>query len=534
MGKNAIIHNMTTTHKTDSEYVYADVFAQNLISDTEYAMLCNGFLPAWARNWITREFGGIPSRVRKELVSAAQETKYEPDTAIAIVFSTIAQHKSLRKWATANLKKSYQSITPAVKVDNKWLDAQFTVWPPYAKPDKRAGAINGTIHHVPARYVFKHKEIRVDLGVKQGDWNAVMHTNPNSAMQAVATRLGRRVNGDFNKVAQQIVGDDDLIVTSTTAKVGNQWVILLSMMRDPKKTISQFAVTEAGGVISGDVNNPASSISETEYALIKGGIEEGDEQSLHYGYEFDQGLQAQLMMEDMNDKLNADTMSPSMLTAMDIAAEMGDMMAFMSDSPVVRDEYLELVDVKIAKTIEELVGRYKINQPLASESAIRSKAIYVAHLMHEELVEAIEDAQRYVLNSQTQRDFFTMKGSITARARFFGVPSSYERVNMPAKNPSYDGYYLPVTEYVEPKGKTTEIDQRPSAFPVMPLRESFVGRHGTVCVNANGARATAPAKKPTALTTATMSTRLASIVSAIALTGDIKKSIGLTKKLRVG
>jgi len=516
---------MTTTHTTDSDYVCADVFAQNLISDHEYSMLCNGYLPTYARTWITQEFGGIPSRVRRALVKVAQETPYQPDTAISIVYGIITQHKSLKKWIAANLKKSYQSIEPAKKVGNQWVDAQFTLWPPYMKPDAKSSQVNGTVHHVPARYVFKHKDIRVDLGSKDGKWNPVMHGNPNSAMQAVATRLGRRVGGDFNKVAQQLIGDEDLIVTSTTAKVGNQWVVLLSMMRDPQKTMSRFAVTESGGVISGDLHNPASSISETEYALIKGSVEEGDEETADYGYEFDEGLQAQLMLEDMSDKLDAETMSPTMFAVMDLASENDELIDFMSSSPVVDDTYLEIIDEKIEQAAKELVARYRLAAPNAPEHDIHNKAIYVARWMYEELEEAVMDAQRYVISVQPKQDFFTMKGSVRAKTRFFGVPSSYERVYMPAKNPVNDSTFLPVTEYVAPQGKVTEVDQLPPAFPAVAPKAQFRGKPSSICVNSNGNKATAPAKVKQSLSAANMSPRLAKVVFALELTNNLRQSV---------
>lgn len=520
-----------TTHTTDSLAGFAAPFDQNLISETEYNQLRTGLLPQYARKWIVKAFGGVPSRVRRQLVEAACEEPYHPQIAISIVFGVIASHKSLEKWKAANLRKSYQSISVSRKVDGKWHDLETCLWPPYERPTTRSGLVNNTVYHRPARYIFKHGNIRVDLGTQDGRYSPIQHNNPNSAMQSVATRLGRSLSGDWVKVAQKIVGDDDLIATSTSMRVGNQWVVLITMMRDPKITPASYHVGMEGNVITADGNNPASSITEVEYALIKGIIEEEDEHACGYSYEFTEEHQAQLMVNAESDNLDEETMTPTELLVRELAAENEDLIDFMSGSPTYQSEdYIALLDQRVEQTAKQLMYRYKGNV---------NKAFYVARMMHMDDYEALEECQTYCLSAEEHKPLFTMKGTTIHRKRFFGVPSAYNGSPfMPASIPFSqtkflssvpNGHMTAKQAYKLNSGIQRKLVKREGS----PSGASIIKRmkipYNYEYVDAYGNRGTTPAKKPTQFSLQDHP-RLAAIVSAFALTGSLPKALKVVKR----
>ena len=513
----------TTQHNTENYAGFAGLHDQNLVSEQEYAHLRTGLLPQYARRWIVKEFGGVPSRIRRQLMEVANEEPYHPQTAISIIFGVISSYKSLEKWKAANLRKSHQSISVSSKVNGKWVDLETTLWPPYEKPTTRSGQVNNTIYHRPARYLFKHGSIRVDLGTQDGRFSPILHNNPNSAMQSVATRLGRAIGGDFNRVAQQIVGNDDLIATSTAMRVGNQWIVLVTMMRDPKLTPASYHVGMEGNVSSADENNPASSVSEVEYALIKGIIEEDDsEHSLNYCYEFDGDHQAQIMIEDMSDKLDQTTMTPTELLVKEIAEENGDLIDFMSGASTFQSQdYHDIIDQRVEQTAMRLISKYDGNV---------NKAFYVARLMHEEQYEALEDTQSYCVGVNVEKSFFSMKGSNVARCRFFGIPSTYPKAFMPAPNPFSQTKYLASTEYVAPVQKYSAPLPQTIADP-QPTKiiTGMVVKPNTAYINRDGVRGIAP-QVPQRKFSLQDNPKLAAIVSAFALTGSLPKAIKTTKR----
>ena len=513
-----------TTHDTTENYAgFAGLHDQNLISEQEYAHLRTGLLPQYARKWIVKEFGGVPSRIRRQLMEVASEEPYHPQTAISIVFGVIASYKSLEKWKAANLRRSHQSISVSSKVNGKWNDLETTLWPPYERPTTRSGLVNNTVYHRPARYVFKHGSIRVDLGAQDGRFSPIMHNNPNSAMQSVATRLGRAIGGDFNRVAQQIVGNDDLIATSTAMRVGNQWIVLITMMRDPKLTPASFHVTMEGTVKSTDVHHPANSVSEVEYALIKGIIEEDDsEQSLNYCYEFDGDHQAQLMIEAMSDNLDPETMTPTELLVMELAAENEDLIDFMSGASTFQSQdYHDLLDMRVEQTAMRLIHKYEGNV---------NKAFYVARLMHSDDYDALEDTQAYCVGLNVEKSFFTMKGSNVARCRFFGIPTAYPKAFMPAPNPFSQTKYLASTEYVAPQQKYSDpLPQTLSDPQPTQIITGMVVKPNSSYVNRDGVRGIAP-QAPERKFSLQDNPKLAAIVSAFALTGSLPKALKASKR----
>jgi hypothetical protein len=512
-----------TTHNTENYAGFAGLHDQNLVSEQEYALLRMGILPEYARKWVIKEFHGVPSRVRRQLVEIANEEPYHPQISISIIFGVISSYKSLEKWKKDNLRKSYQSISVSSKVNGKWVDLETTLWPPYEKPTTRSGQVNNTIYHRPARYLFKHGSIRVDLGTQDGRFSPILHNNPNSAMQSVATRLGRAIGGDFNRVAQQIVGNDDLIATSTSMRVGNQWIVLVTMMRDPKLTPASFHVTMEGKVKSTDAHHPANSVSEVEYALIKGIIEEEDsEQSSNYCYEFDGDHQAQMMIEAMSDNLDAETMTPTELLVMELAAENEDLIDFMSGASTFQSQdYHDLLDMRVEQTAMRLMHKYEGNV---------NKAFYVARLMHSDDYDALEDTQAYCVGLNVEKSFFTMKGSNVARCRFFGIPSTYPKMFMPAPNPFSQTKFLASTEYIAPVQKVspplaqTLTDPKPTKT-ITPM----MVKANTAYINRDGVRGIAP-QVPQRKFSLQDNPKLAAIVSAFALTGSLPKAIKTTKR----
>jgi hypothetical protein len=521
---------MTITNTTEEPYVYADSYGQNLISDTEYAMLQRGFLPPYVRNWVVNSLGAVPSRLRRELQAICNEEKYDPRAAIAIVFCCIERQKSIRKWVSNNLRKSYQSIDPAVKVGGKWVDAMFTQFPPF----KGGLTKNNTFKHVPARYVFKHGDIRVDLGTQEGKFSPVLHDNPTSAMQAVATRLGRRINGDWTHIVKALCNNDDLVGTTVTAKIGNQWVVLITPMRDAKITPSRFAVTEAGEVITGDVHNQAASISEVEYSLIKGLIrEEDDEMAVDYGFEFDESHQAQFMMEYNGEKMDESTMTPTELIMMDLAAENGELIDFMTNGAV-KDEWVDLIHERVKQRSKELYQKYMVGaKGHVNEAEIARISEMEAHWQHAYMFDALEECLAYTEYPNVEKSYFNVRGSKMNRKRFFGVPSAYEIKNqyrLPARNPVRQDTFLPVSDYVAPQDNIKVVNDIPECLVAAPVVEKHRGQYGTVCVNASGHRAVAPTKEPKKLNASNMSPRLASIVWALELTGSLKKAQHVAKK----
>ena len=524
---------MHTPNTTDEHTVIADPYAQNLISDCEYGMMQKGFLPPFVTNWVMTSLGNIPNRVRTQIKELSNEEPYNPSTAISIVYSVIESQKSIRKWVKANLRKSYQSIPSAKKVDGKWDDAQFTLWPPYKSELSR----NNTFKHVAARYVFKHNNMRVDLGVQDRQFSPVLHDNPNSALQAIATRLGRRINGDYNKIVQALCGDE-YVATTTTAKVGSQWVVLVTPMRDAKITPSRFAVTESGGIINGDVHNQAASISEVEYALIKGIIDEqDDEASENYSYEFSEEFQAQFMMEANGEKMDESRMTPTELIIQGIAAENGDLIDFMVNGQV-KDEYWQIVDARVEQSQKEYFSQLKLANPMGDDNALNRRALYKALYRHESEYEALEECQAIVQKTTQERNLFSMRGSIISRKRFFGVPSAYqvkpENAKMPARNPINDTVFLQVTEVYEQERKPTVINKTVNIALNAP-KSHFRGSWGNTCVNQDGQKAVAPTKMAKPLNGKTMNPRLASIVWALDMTGSLSKAKRVAKnKLRFG
>jgi hypothetical protein len=522
------------THNTTDEHtVIADTFAQNLISDCEYGMMQKGYLPPFVTNWVMTSLGNIPNRVRAQIKELSNEEPYSPSTAISIVFSVIESQKSIRKWVKANLRKSYQSIPSAKKVDGKWDDAQFTLWPPYKSELSR----NNTFKHQAARYVFKHEGIRIDLGVQDGKFSPVMHDNPNSAMQAIATRLGRRINGDYNKIVQTICGND-YVATTTTAKVGSQWVVLVTPMRDAKITPSRFAVTEEGGIINGDIHNQASSISEVEYALIKGVIDEqDDEASENYSYEFSEEFQAQMMLEANGEKMDESRMTPTELIIQSIAAENGDLIDFMVNGQV-KDEYWQIVDSRVEQSQKEYFSQLKLANPMGDDNALNRRALYKALYRHESEYDALEDSQSSIASTEPVKSIFTVRGSKLNRKRFFGQPSAYECAKgseyMPARNPVNETKFLSVTNIYEQERKPTVIN-KPVNMVTSTTKAHFRGSWGSNCVNSDGQRAVAPTKMAKQTHGKNMNPRLAAVVFALDLTGSLKSAKRVAKnKLRFG
>lgn len=516
-GSTCIIMNAELHTTTNSLAGFASPHDQALISETEYQQLRSGLIPSYARKWIVNLFGGVPSKIRRQLVERAKEEEYEPSTAIAIVFGVIADYKTLRKWAAAEAIKSYQSITPSRKVDGKWVDLETTLWPPYQPPATRSGAVNGTIYHRPARYIFKHGNIRVDLGAQDGKFSPIPHNNPNSAMQSIATRLGRRLSGDYNKVAQQIVGDDNLLATSTSMRVGNQWIVLITMMRNPKLTPASYHVTMEGTVVSQDNHHPANSVSEVTRALIKGIIEEEDDHACGYSYEFDEEHQAQIMVEAMSDRLDADTMTPTELLVMELAAENEELIDFMSGAATFQtQDYHDILDHRVEQTALRLIKKYDGNV---------NKAFYVARMMHMDDYDALEATQAYCVSAEEHKPLFTLKGTTIHRKRFFGVPSAYNGTAfMPARNPFSQTKFLAITEYVAPSQRVSTTPC-PAPRTVTPM----VARSGSEYVNRDGIRGTTPTKK-TAQFSLQDHPRLAAIVSAFALTGSLPKALKVVKR----
>jgi hypothetical protein len=376
------------------------------------------------------------------------------------------------------------------------------------------------VYHRPARYIFKHGSIRVDLGTQDGRYSPIQHNNPNSAMQSVATRLGRSLSGDWVKVAQKIVGNDDLIATSTSMRVGNQWIVLITMMRDPKITPASYHVGMEGNVITADGNNPASSITEVEYALIKGIIEEDDEHACGYSYEFTEEHQAQLMINAESDNLDEETMTPTELLVRELAAENEDLIDFMSGSPTYQSEdYIGLLDQRVEQTAKQLMHRYKGNV---------NKAFYVARMIHLDDYEALEESQAYCVSAEEHKPLFTLKGTTIHRKRFFGVPSAYNgSAFMPAPNPFSQTKFLASTEYIPPVQKVSDSTGSPSVNSTKMAY--FRGKPSSVCVNADGKRAVAPTKK-TKQFNLQDNPRLAAIVSSFALTGSLPKALKVNKR----
>lgn len=517
LGSTCIIMNAELHTTTDSLEKVADLYDQNLISESEYSLMREGIIPEYAKKWVIREFGGVPTRVRRQLQSVAIEEQYDPQLAITLVYGVICSQKSLQKWIEANLKKSYQFISVSRKENGKWVDMEATLWPPYQAPDTQSGVINKTVYHRPARYVFKHGDIRVDLGTQQGNYSPILHNNPNSAMHSVATRLGRAIGGDYNTVAQKIVGNESLIATSTSMRIGNQWVVLISMMRNPKLTDSSFNVGMEGVVLSADEHNPPSKITEVEYALIKGIIEEEDDHACSYSYEFDEEHQAQMMVEAMSDRLDADTMTPTELLVMELAAENEELIDFMSGAATFQtQDYHDILDHRVEQTALRLIKKYDGNV---------DKAFYVARMMHMDDYDALEATQAYCVSAEEYKPLFTLKGTTIHRKRFFGVPSAYNgSAFMPAKNPFSQTKFLANTEYVAPSQRVSTTPC-PTPRTVTPM----VARSGSEYVNRDGVRGTTPAKKPTQFSLQDHP-RLAAIVSSFALTGSLPKALKVNKR----
>lgn len=572
---NAELH--TTT---DSQEKIADLYDQNLISEQEYSLMREGIIPEYAKKWVIREFGGVPSRVRRQLQSVALEEEYEPQLAITIVYGVICSQKSLQKWIEANLKKSYQFISVSRKENGKWVDMEATLWPPYQAPNTESGVINKTVYHRPARYVFKHGDIRVDLGSQQENYSPILHNNPNSAMQSVATRLGRAIGGDYNTVAQKIVGDDSLIATSTSMRIGNQWIVLISMMRNPKLTNSSYNVGVEGVVLSADEHNPPSKISEVEYALIKGIIEEEDEHCADYTYEFDQDMQSQMLMQPMSDKLNTEEMTYSELLVHDIAAINDDLIDYMNESATyLGNDYDEIVDSLVEDETNRLYTKYNTNRLTYSINEERKRALknsrhadeqgkqfiinqsesriteliaasnkfdhklYYRCLIqaankYDEVREAIEEVT-CVHTPEVSKTHFTMKGSDIHRKRFFGVPSAYNgSAFMPARNPFSQTKFLSSVPNGDMSAKqaykhNSGIERKLKKREGSPSGTSIIKRmkipYNCEYVDAYGNRGITPTKKPKQFNLQDHP-RLAAIVSSFELTGSLPKAIRTTKR----
>jgi hypothetical protein len=521
---------MPNTHNTTEEHtVIADTFAQNLISDAEYGLMQKGCLPPFVTNWVMMSLGKIPNRIRSQIKLLSKEEPYSPSTAIAIVYSVIESQKGLNRYIKDNLAKSYQHVETAVKVDGKWADAQFTVWPPYESNLGR----NNTIKHAKARYIFKHGKIRVDLGLQDGKFSPILHDNPTSAMQSVATRLGRRIGGDYTAIVKALCGED-YIATTTTAKVG-QWVVLVTPMRNPKITPSRFAVTESGDIITGDIHNPASSISEVEYSLIKGIVDEqDDEKSLDYCHELNQDIQCQILMQDMSDKMDKESMSPTEFAVMDLAAENDDLIDFMSNGEV-KDEYWQIVDARVEQSAKEYFSQLKLANPKADDNELKQRALYRALYRHESEYDALAECQAVVQSTAPVKEMFTMKGAmINFVAPIFGINSTLTKAVMPARNPANNTAFLPLTEVYEPKPKPIVINKPVNMVSNTP-RSHFRGSWGSTCVNEHGQRAVAPTKIAKKTHGKNMNPRLAAVVFALDLTGSLKSAKRVAKnKLRFG
>ena len=222
------------------------------------------------------------------------------------------------------------------------------------------------------------------------------------------------------------------------------------------------------------------------------------------------------MIEAMSDNLDPETMTPTELLVMELAAENEDLIDFMSGASTFQSQdYHDLLDMRVEQTAMRLIHKYEGNV---------NKAFYVARLMHSDDYDALEDTQAYCVGLNVEKSFFTMKGSNVARCRFFGIPTAYPKAFMPAPNPFSQTKYLASTEYVAPSQHESDT---PCAAPqtVTPM----VARSGSVYINRDGVRGIAP-QTPERKFSLQDNPKLAAIVSAFALTGSLPKALKTSKR----
>lgn len=292
------------------------------------------------------------------------------------------------------------------KVDGKWQDAVVYELPPYSAHKTSAKELGlGDKHkhlasycttgangqHEEAQYAFKLNGLVVDLmrvqyredGVLHNEtekrpanmtliqfvkaqkkahpsrtyFMPVMRTSPDSAMQSIAARLGKRMKGGCHTILQKLVGDKTIVPSYLTVWRKERWLTIINWQSDPKLAKSSY------GLVNGRVQlcegDDRMSVSEFDYSLftdysdLKIKSEDGEE--IRYDYEDDESY-----MVGMNRDAESDGIDLSKFCDDDDEKELLSFLVFQNELDSINLSNLDGKSAKAALIGEEVEpGKWK-------------------------------------------------------------------------------------------------------------------------------------------------------------------------------
>jgi len=198
------------------------------------------------------------------------------DELKSTIYSTLNDLHGLEAWKKEQAKvRAAQSSTFRINTEKitrpdgkrEWDNAIVRQFPPLTVARAKDGTVlpSEGVVHVPARYVVQLPgEKMVDLGKTQGKWKPVLHSAPDAALRAVATRLGMSIKGGAASIVAAIWNKTDIVPTyqtiwkdspwlDTTDANGlvtnNGWLVIVGYERNRTIAPSHYLANEDGDLI---------------------------------------------------------------------------------------------------------------------------------------------------------------------------------------------------------------------------------------------------------------------------------------------
>lgn len=235
--------------------------------------LVNYLLKNSAKQRMQRELGKwLPKNAEATMAQALDGLESSEDKMAAMCYA-IQRLKEVEGWKEEQRKirraqrHFMKSETSKMVVNGKkqWSDAQVYELPPLVKSE------GTSMQHEPARYVIRLPDATyVDLGQTQNGFTPILRDGPDKAMQSIAKRLGLDIRGGAHTILQQITGLNNIIPAYTTVWHRNQWMVIVGWQRDPKTTLSNYWLDEAGNLTrKRGLEDDQLTLSELDYHLLK-------------------------------------------------------------------------------------------------------------------------------------------------------------------------------------------------------------------------------------------------------------------------
>ena len=295
-----------------SEYV------ANLMTSRQVAMVRGAFGKYAPKGY---EAAKVKAYAELEELAEARGWSVTAEEQLAAHVSIVERMKGVEKWKAEQVKvrraAKHWERENTEKVDGKWSDAVVYELPTLKKSEGKS------LQHEDAQYAFKcvdgtvvdllriqyreNGSLHNDMTKREQGVPLLMHvealkkanpsrtyfapvwrSGPDAAMQSIAARLGKKMNGGAHTILQSLVGLKDVIPAYRTIWRKDRWLVLVAWQRDPKLAKSSYGiVNERVQPCTGD---DAMTVSEFDYSLFTDysdlEIEDGEE--IRYDYEDDE------------------------------------------------------------------------------------------------------------------------------------------------------------------------------------------------------------------------------------------------------